>query len=297
VATEDRGSGAVVVTGVSSGIGYAIAKLLTERGYTVFGSVRKANDADRVRAALGAKLVPLLFDVCDGAAIGSAARDVRERMAGRTLLGLVNNAGIGTSGPLLHEPIEEIRSVLDINLIGQLRVMQAFAPLLGTDSALAGPPGRIVNVSSVGGTLVGPFMGAYAASKIGLEAVSDALRTELLPYGIDVIVIAPGFFESSIGANAPRDYARYDATDFGRTFRRFAERFDGEVAKSWPAVRLADLVLTALTSSKPKAHYFVGPPGRLAIWLMSHLPRRMRGVVGARMFDALPHKGESFRRG
>ena len=284
---SNRHSGAVVVTGVSSGIGYAIAKLLAARGFTVFGSVRKEADAARVHNELGSPFVPLVFDVRDGAAIERAARDVRERIGKKSLLGLVNNAGIGSNAPLLHQPIDDIQKAIDVNLIGQLRVTQAFAPLLGTDDSFEGPPGRIVNISSVGGTVTAPFMGAYAASKRGLEAASDSLRTELLPFGVDVIVIAPGFFESSIRDSDPSDFARYDATPFGAAYRRYAKIFDAGVAQAWPAAQLAELVATVLTIEKPKPHYFAGPPGKFALWMMSRMPTRMRTVAAAKRFGVI----------
>jgi NAD(P)-dependent dehydrogenase (short-subunit alcohol dehydrogenase family) len=286
MATADQ-RGAVVVTGVSTGIGYAIAKLLTARGFAVFGSVRKQADADRVHNELGGSFVPLVFDVRDDVAIERAARDVRDRISKRRLLGLVNNAGIGSNAPLLHQPLDGIRTTIDVNLIGPLRVMQAFAPMLGTDDTFEGPPGRIVNVSSVGAAIGGPFMGAYAASKRGLEAASDSLRTELLPFGVDVIVIAPGFIESSIRDSDPSDFARYDATPFGAAYRRFATIFDAGVAQSWPATTIAELVETVLTADKPKPHYFAGPPGKLAVWMMSNLPRRMRTAAAAKRFGVL----------
>jgi NAD(P)-dependent dehydrogenase (short-subunit alcohol dehydrogenase family) len=272
---------------VSRGIGFAIAKRLTGHGFTVFGSVRRQDDADRVHNELGGTFAPLVFDVRDDVAIQRAARVVRERIGKTRLLGLVNNAGVGSNAPLLHQPIDEISTAVDVNLLGPLRVTQAFAPLLGTDGSLEGRPGRIVNISSVGGTLALPFMGTYGASKRGLEAASDSLRVELLPYGVDVIVIAPGFFESSIRDNNPSDYARYDDTVFGPAYRRFTKIFDAGIAQAWPAARLAELVETVLTADKPKAHYFAGPPGKFAVWMMSRLPKRMRAAATAKQFGVL----------
>jgi NAD(P)-dependent dehydrogenase (short-subunit alcohol dehydrogenase family) len=246
-----------------------------------------------VHNELGGTFVPLVFDVRDDGAIARAASAVRQRIGKTRLRGLVNNAGVGANAPLLHQPIDEIRSALDVNLLGPLRVTQAFAPMLGVDASFEGPPGRIVNISSVGGTLTAPFMGTYAASKRGLEAASDSLRSELLPYGVDVIVIAPGFFESSIRDSNPSDFARYDATPFGAAYRRYAKIFDAGIAGAWPAAKLAELVETVLTTPKPKAHYFAGPPGRFAVWMMSHLPKRMSAVAAAKRFGVFANGGES----
>jgi NAD(P)-dependent dehydrogenase (short-subunit alcohol dehydrogenase family) len=130
----------------------------------------------------------LLFDVRDEAALARAAGSVRAVLDGHTLLGLVNNAGIGPAGPLLHQPVDEVRAVLDTNLLGPLLVSRAFAPLLGAKSDAAsssrGRKGRIVNISSIAGKVGQPFAGAYAASKHALEGLSDVMRRELALYGI-----------------------------------------------------------------------------------------------------------------
>ena len=181
----------VVVTGCSTGIGYGTVGVLLRQGLRVFGSVRSAGDAERLAADFGPLLMPLVFDVTDEAAVAAAAERVGEAL-GETLFGLVNNAGVAFSGPLLHLPIRDLRRQLEINLIGQLTVTQAFAPFLGVDPARTGGPGRIVMMSSVGGRRAMPFLGAYSASKFGLEGLSESLRRELMVFGIDVVVIAPG---------------------------------------------------------------------------------------------------------
>ena len=121
----------VVITGVSTGIGWAAAKLLLQRGFRVFGSVRKARDAERLRDEFGVNFVPLSFDVTDEAAVRAAAREVRDQLNGETLAGLVNNAGIAVAGPVFDLAVEEFRRQLDVNVIGPVIVTQAFGPLLG----------------------------------------------------------------------------------------------------------------------------------------------------------------------
>ena len=192
----------VVVTGTSTGIGWGTAKTLVGQGFRVFGSVRKAIDADRLVAEFGSNFVPLVLDVTDEAAVKAAAARVRNALAGGTLAGLVNNAGVAVTGPLLQLPIADFRRQLEINVVSVVSVTQAFAPLLGSDPALNGPPGRIVNISSVGGQVAGPFVSPYSASKFALEGLSEGLRRELLVFGIDVIVIAPGAVATAIWAKA-----------------------------------------------------------------------------------------------
>lgn len=137
----------VVVTGASTGIGWATAKLLLARGFRVFGSVRKAADAERLQKEFGANFTPLLFDVTDEAAVLAAAREVRAALNGETLAGLVNNAGIAVAGPVLELAADEFRHQMDVNVIGPVIATQAFGPLLGAEASLKGSKGRIANVS------------------------------------------------------------------------------------------------------------------------------------------------------
>src|SRR5688572_21609855 len=132
-----------VVTGASTGIGFAIARVLASRGVHVFAGVRRDTDGDRLRQELGATVTPLLLDVTDPVAIDAAVPAVSDALQGRTLWALVNNAGIAIGGPLIHQPIEEVRRHLEVNVVGAVAMIQAFAPLLGTDRSRAGKPGRI----------------------------------------------------------------------------------------------------------------------------------------------------------
>src|SRR5215217_8057150 len=132
----------VVITGASTGIGWATAKLLLDRGFRVFGSVRKQADADRLKQQFGANFIPLLFDVTDEAAVLAAARQVRAALNGETLTGLVNNAGIAVAGPVLGLAADQFRRQLEVNVIGPVITTQAFGPLLGADPQLKRPKGR-----------------------------------------------------------------------------------------------------------------------------------------------------------
>src|SRR6202030_1806645 len=192
----------VVITGTSTGIGWGTAKLLLDRGFRVFGSVRQQADADRLKGEFGANFTPLLFDVTDEAAVLAAAREVRTALNGETLSGLVNNAGIAVAGPVLELSADEFRRQMDVNVIGPIISTQAFGPLLGSDPSLKGPKGRIVMVSSVAGKNGNPLMSAYSASKHAIEGLSDSLRREMMLFGIDVIVVAPGAVKTPIWSKA-----------------------------------------------------------------------------------------------
>ena len=266
----------VVVTGVSTGIGHGITSVLIRQGVHVFGSVRKPEDAARLSAEFPDGFTPLQFDVTDARAIAAAVDIVRKRLAGQTLLGLVNNAGISVSGPLIHLTLEEFRKQLEVNLVSVLGVTQAFISLLGAERTLKGGPGRIVNISSVGGKIAAPFIGAYAASKFALEGLSESLRRELLLFGIDVIVIGPGAVATPIWDKAEKeDISRFDKTEYGPALRRFGEWFLKEGRKGYPPERVGQAVWRALSSARPRVRYPVVPhPFRS--WVMPRLlPKRL----------------------
>jgi NAD(P)-dependent dehydrogenase (short-subunit alcohol dehydrogenase family) len=266
----------VVVTGASTGIGYAIARVLGQKGMHVFGGVRKQGDADRLARELGATFTPLLIDVTDEASVHAAAEMAARQLGSRTLFGLVNNAGIGSGGPLLHQPIEEFRQTLEVNLLGPFTVTKAFGPLLGADRSRAGAPGRIVQISSVGGKVGLPFLGSYAASKFGLEGMSESLRRELMLYGIDVIVVGPGSVKTPIFDKAREaDLSPYWKTDYGPILKGFIDYFLAESQKGFEPERIGEIVYTALTTRRPKLRYAVVPQ-RLKNWTLPMLlPKRM----------------------
>jgi NAD(P)-dependent dehydrogenase (short-subunit alcohol dehydrogenase family) len=271
---------AVVVTGASTGIGLACVGMLIAKGFFVFGAVRKELDAERLQARFGSDFAPLLFDVTDAEAIARSAKLVEDRLAGKTLAGLVNNAGVAVPGPLLHLPIEDLRRQLEINLIGQLQVTQAFAPLLGARVPQGGSPGRIVNMSSVAGTRATPFLGAYAASKFALEGMSDALRRELMLYGIDLIVIQPGMIATPIWDKADSaDFSRFDATPYGPAARK-VQKYAVDSGRAAPGPeRVAEAVLRALTAKRP--------PARIPVQTSSLLGNALPRLLPARVLDWL----------
>src|ERR1035437_5936018 len=188
----------VLITGASTGIGYGAAKELIRRGYTVFGSVRKQEDADRVKSELGAGFLPLLFDVTDAAAVDRAVSKVEDQCKGQGLCGLINNAGVSGSGPIELLSIEEIASIFEVNVFGMLRVTKAFLPLLGAQENYLSSPGRILIITSLSGKLALPYMGPYAGTKHALEAISHAMRLEFMRYGIKVIIIGPSYVQTPI---------------------------------------------------------------------------------------------------
>jgi NAD(P)-dependent dehydrogenase (short-subunit alcohol dehydrogenase family) len=276
----------VVVTGVSTGIGLAAAKVLAAKGFHVFGSVRKAADGERVAAELGAAFTPLVFDVTDELAVQAGAKVVEQALGGATLAGLVNNAGIAVAGPLLHLPVDDFRKQLEVNLTGVVIATQAFGPLLGARTPAVRDPGRIVNISSVGGRTANPFMAPYNVSKFGLEGMSEALRRELLPFGVDVIVVAPGAVATPIWdkADQDNDASAYANTAYAAPLERLRAYMLQLGRSGLPAERIGETIHEALTAAKPKVRYTVSPD-RLQTFLSEHvLPKRtLDRIVGKRL--------------
>ena len=279
----------IVVTGVSTGIGWSITKVLIEAGFRVFGSVRKVQDAERLRKEFGEAFVPLIFDITDEAGVQSAAEQVRKQLNGEMLFGLVNNAGIAVPAPLMHQPTEDFRHQIEVNLIGALIVTKAFLPLLGSDRSLRGTPGRIINISSTAGKNANPFVGAYATSKHALEGFSESLRRELMLYGIDVIIVAPGSVATPIWDKAEKTkLSAYENTDYAEAARRVQEMMVHDGRNGLPAQRVGEVVFCALTTSSPRVRYAVIPGNLLsrairAIRMM--LPKRfMDRIIAKRLF-------------
>ena len=270
--------GAVVITGASTGIGRASALELDSRGFRVFAGVRREQDAQDLRTERPS-LEPLHIDVTDDASIQAARDRVAEAVGERGLAGLVNNAGIAVPGPLEHLPLDEIRRQLEVNLIGQIAVTQAFMPLLRKGR------GRIVNIGSIGGRVALPLLGPYAASKHAMEGISDSLRRELRPWGIEVSLVRPGPIATEIWdrGNASADEllekmpaAAEHYSPAIEAARKFAEQRTREAV---PASTVAEVVAHAMTASRPRTRYLVGPRTRAMA--------TMRAVLPDRWFDAL----------
>jgi NAD(P)-dependent dehydrogenase (short-subunit alcohol dehydrogenase family) len=264
----------IVITGASTGIGHATAKFLLDRGFRVFGSVRKQSDAERLQAEFGDNFIPLLFDVTDAVAVFAAANQVRAALNGETLAGLVNNAGVAVSGALLDVSVVEFRQQLDVNVVGPVIAIKAFAPLLGADPVMKGPPGRIVMMSSLSGQFGNPMLSPYTASKFALEGLAECLRREFMLFGIDVLVIAPGPVRTPIWDKAEAiDMARFSASPFLPPLQKLRTMMLKLGRAGLAPEKIAELVHQALTALRPKARV-VTSPEPVQTFIAGLLPRR-----------------------
>lgn len=279
----------VVITGASTGIGWASAKLLLDMGFAVFGSVRKQPDADRLKGEFGANFTPLIFDVTDESAVLAAAREVRAALNGEKLAGLVNNAGIAVAGPVLGLSADEFRRQMDVNVIGPIIATQAFAPLLGADPSLKGPPGRIVMISSVAGKSGNPLTSAYVASKHAIEGLSESLRRELMLFGIDVVIVAPGPVKTPIWSKGQEaaDISRYQNSPYLPALQKASAFMQQLEALGLPAEKIAERVHDALTLPSPKVRYHIAPDTMRHL-LAAVLPKRMMDRIIAKRLGLMP---------
>ncbi len=285
----------VVVTGVSTGIGRGAASVLVRRDWRVFGSVRKDADARALKRDLGEAFTPLVFDVEDERAVLAAADEVGDSLAGATLGGLVNNAGASFSDPLLVQSVADFRKQIEINLVCVFAVTRAFAPLLGADLTRRGDKGRIVNISSVGGRMGPPFLGAYAAAKHGLEGFSESLRRELQLVGVDVIVVGPGSVRTAIWDKAeatPLDHL--SGTIWERPFRGFTTWMIENGRRGLEPEQVGEVIARALTVRRPKTRYAAVKGHLVNATLPALMPRRTVDRKMGRQIGLLPglrHEG------
>lgn len=272
------GRGTVLITGASTGIGEATAHHLKELGFDAVGAVRKDEDAERLDAA-GLRTVRL--DVTDSGSIAAA----RAELGDGPLKGLVNNAGIAVAAPIEFLPLDQLRHQLETNLVGQVAVTQQFLP------ALRAGRGRIVNVSSIGGRVALPLVGAYNMSKFGLEGMSDSLRRELRPHGVDVIVIEPGGVKTPIwqkGNELADDLQADMPPEAQRLYGRMIEALRKQTVKiqnerGIEAREVAEAIGTALTARRPRARYLVGRDAKLRAPAAAVLPDRVMDRLVARV--------------
>ena len=246
----------IVITGTSTGIGKACAIHLDKLGFKVYAGVRKQADGDNLKKEASDRLIPIILDVTDANSIRKAA-GIIDKETGGELYGLINNAGIGRGGALEVTPVDEIRKLMEVNVIGLLAITQAFIPMLRKKK------GRIINIGSTSSLLAFPGASVYCASKFAVRAIMDSLRVELKPFDMKVILIAPGAIESEIWGKGKaykeklRKTISPEISQLYAPLIKFGEKIHAEMKKI-PADEVAKIVAHAFTSSKPKYYYIVG---------------------------------------
>ena len=276
----------IVITGVTSGIGYGALQEFIKQGYRVFGSVRNKEDADRLAKEFGSTFIPLLCDITDHKTVYEAAATVKNILKNEGLDGLINNAGAAEGGPLMHMPIDVFQKHLDVLVTGHLATCQAFLPLLGAQDQYPFKPGRIINISSIAGKSGSPFIGAYVAAKHALEGLSKTLQIELQPYGIDVVIISPGLVQTKIWDKIQDEtFEKYKGTIYYQPFKNFVNFF--KKAMPYEGIELQDFsvrIRKIFETDKPKLHYLM-VRNKFKNWTVPEtLPRRTVNKMTAKMF-------------
>ena len=269
----DNAKRAVIVTGAAKGIGRAIVQRLAQNGWRVYAGVRSDADAAELR---GDNIRPVIIDITEQATIDAAVASIRSELGDYKLGGLVNNAGIAVAGPLEFLPTSELRRQMEVNVIGQVAMIQATLELLRESK------GRIVNIGSIAGRSAMPMTGPYSASKFALEAITDSLRVELMPWGVDVVIIEPGMIATPIwqtslsaadkmlGGLSPKVMEYY-----GHVIDVARKRALGGDVKGLPPDEVAKVVEHVLTTAKPKTRYVVGRDAKMRT-ILQRLPDRLR---------------------
>ena len=264
----------ILITGVSSGIGYGAAKQFIQKGYTVFGSVRTQEDADRLQAEFGDLFSPLIFDVTDVNSLAEAARFLTKKLANSGLGALINNAGIAIGGPIQDQPMAIFRQHFEVNVLGLVQVTQAFLPLLGARANHPVQPGRIQNISSVNGQVAIPFMGAYVGSKHAVEGLSHSLRRELALFGIKVIIVGPGAVKTPIWGKGTA-IRPYQDTPYYPAMNWFLEQVVAAETRGFSIDYIGKRLVRIHEETRPGIRYAIVPNKFIGWTLPRLLPTRM----------------------
>jgi NAD(P)-dependent dehydrogenase (short-subunit alcohol dehydrogenase family) len=286
-----------LITGASTGIGEACALRLDAAGWRVFAGVRRDADAARLKTQLSERSQPVIVDVTDETSIARAVADIASVLRDDGLAGLVNNAGIAVSGPLEFLPLEEFRHQLDVNVTGQLAVTQACLSLLRRSR------GRIVFMGSIAGRVALPMLGPYSASKHALEALADALRLELQPWGMHVSIVEPGSIATPIW-NKGQDAATRASSRFPTAaeqlysvaFQAIRKAAADAARRGIPPDKVAIVVEHALTSPAPRTRYLVGSDAKLRARIRALVPDRLRDRLVTRALG-LPARDSAAKAG
>jgi NAD(P)-dependent dehydrogenase (short-subunit alcohol dehydrogenase family) len=275
VQTEARSCrrGAVLVTGASTGIGEACALRLAHSGYLVFAGVRKQSDGEALRVKAAGSIEPVSLDVTDEASVAAATALLMRRLGGEGLRGVVNNAGVAVASPVEFVPVEDLRRQFEVNVIGQIAVVQAVFPLLRRAS------GRVVNIGSIAGRLTWPYLGPYSASKHALASLTDALRRELGRSGVRVSLVEPGSVATPIWVKSKGEALKTASRlpsaaheQYGTAMSAVVMRSEDAERIGMPAARVARLVEHVLNARRPRPRYLLGWDARLLAAIQRWLP-------------------------
>ncbi len=280
----------LIITGTSTGIGYGAANVFTAAGYRVIATVRRPEDAERLKRELGENLHPVVCDVTHPQQVATLPGHVKRLSENGWLDGLINNAGIEFTGPAEFQTMEDIRAQFETNVFGLMSVTKTLLPLLGTDAGAQGHAGRIINISSIGGVLALPFLSSYAATKFAVEGYSHSLRRELRLFGIKVIILGPGAVNSKMLAKDWLSGNLYKGTAYEAAYAKFVAMNQGAERDALTPESVGGFIRTIFEVPRPKVRYAF-TPRKFQNWtLPSLLPHAwVDALVGGMMGLKKPH--------
>ena len=280
---ENQLNKSILITGCSTGIGAALVLEYLKQGFLVFGSIRDQKMEPLLKEKYGKNFIPLVFDVTNYSQISKAYKKIKLTLKGANLGILINNAGIAQLGPVEHISSEEFDLHFRTMVLGAFNCVQIFLPLLGTQNRLT--PGKVINISSGGGSIGQPFMASYCSSKHALEGFSESLRRELLIYGIKVIIIAPRAFKTAIWekSNLDKRASEFRKTVYSQAFNKFTGFIKDTSKKGQDVEVLAQKIYKISTLTKPKVKYSMGPSG-LQFFLIRVLPKKLIDKILGKYF-------------
>lgn len=277
----------IMITGISTGIGSGTLDYFVSKGFHVYGSVRSTKDANRLKRIYKDKLTTIIFDVTKLAQLKKAAAFIKKDLNDSNLLALVNNAGTSFPGPLLRQSVKDFEKQIDINLNGAFRVIKYFAPLCGAEKNNNYKKGVIFNISSLSGKIGMPGLGAYTASKHGLEGLSQSLRRELLRYGVDVVIIGPGPIKSEIFNKVDKKFLEsLKKSDYAKAAKLIPKRNKNALKIAFPAIEVGKLIFNALHNPNRKTRYTI-TPNKMMYWTVPM-------TISDRMLDRMIQKRSGF---
>jgi short-subunit dehydrogenase len=264
----------ILITGVSSGIGYDAVRFLIGKGYYVFGSARKDADKARLESEFPNNFICLQFDVTQKEQIAVAFDQVKTKLNGAPLSALINNAGLSSGGPMNLLSDEKFRQQIEVNLFGVRNVTNIFLPLLGACKDFSGKPGKIINISSLAGIFNTPFNGTYCVSKHAVESLGEIYRRELMLYGIDVVSIQSGPIESEIWQKNIGGFDEFAGSDYAGMLKKANAIMEKAQKNALPAEVISKLIFKILNTNKPKCSYVVNKNLLQTLVLVKFLPAR-----------------------
>lgn len=275
----------VLITGVSSGIGFSIAETLLQKGYFVFGTVRIEKDAVVLMQKYKNSFHPLIVDITDYKAIENSFETVKNVVGDNGLSALVNNSGVVISGILKHIDIQDFEYQFKVNVFGLLKMTQTFLPLLGASLNTKFNAGKIILINSISGLFTSPFIVPYCASKYATESVADGLRRELSMYGVKVVSINPGAVKTPIWNKELNKEKAFKGTDYEQFEAYSHSQIEFSRENGIEPVIIAKTVQEILKGKKGKPNYIL-MKGKIAFYFFLYLPKLIQDKIIVKIMNS-----------